>query len=185
MSKNQPKDIDIYSHLQQLEQIAEQREKEKRLAKQVKKGLDIQFIIDTREKDPFFFSRYPSCFQALKAGDYSVSGFEHKISIERKSLDDYVSTIIHNRDRFRVELEKLQTYDYKAIVVEANLSDITNQLYTSQAHPNSILGLTIAITMDYQIPVLFLSNHQLAGDYTERLLIRWALNQEKKEVDTK
>ena len=44
----------------------------------------------------------------LDAGDYSVDGYENVVAVERKSLADFVHTVIHDFDRFAVELAKLR-----------------------------------------------------------------------------
>ena len=60
-------------------------------------------VIDTREQEPYSFdSRLVAAVRrALPAGDYSVEGMEERVAVERKSLDDFVSTVIHARRRFR------------------------------------------------------------------------------------
>lgn len=56
-------------------------------------------IIDTREQLPYNFT-FESTRATLKTGDYSLAGLESVVSIERKSLDDFVGCITTGRDRF-------------------------------------------------------------------------------------
>lgn len=169
----------ITEYLQELETKALQCEKEKvGLFLPIKsKDLDIEFIIDSREQinSRYVFESYPSAIKALSAGDYSLSGYEYKISIERKSLDDYISTIIHNRDRFIIELNKLQGYENKIIVVEGKFSDILERRYTSKTHPNSIIGLGNSLSFNYDIPIYFLENFEASNRFVEQYLIRFFL----------
>ena len=69
-------------------------------------------IIDTREQEPYSFDPrlVVAVRRALPAGDYSVAGLEGCVAVERKTLDDFVSTVIHSRERFREELRKLSGY---------------------------------------------------------------------------
>lgn len=131
-------------------------------------------IIDTREQKPYSFNPQlaESIRQALPAGDYSLIGFEDVVSVERKSLDDLVGTIIQNRERFIRELIKLQPYEYACVVVEGTLKQIMAGTYRSEAHPNSVLGTMVAMTVDYKIPFYLCHNRDHAQAYTERYLLR-------------
>ncbi|MHB1002172.1 MAG: ERCC4 domain-containing protein, partial [Armatimonadota bacterium] len=100
-------------------------------------------------------------------------GLEREVAVERKSLDDYVHTVIRDRDRFRRELQILQTYASACVVVEASLDDIFTGDYRSGAHPNSILGATLSIIVDYGIPVYFCSNRQIARRFVMEFLLRY------------
>ncbi|MHB1000786.1 MAG: ERCC4 domain-containing protein [Armatimonadota bacterium] len=131
-------------------------------------------VIDTREKEPYSFdpSRIEVIRHALPAGDYSILGFESSISIERKSLEDFVGTLIKNRERFRNELLKLQCYRYACIVVEANIIDLLSGKYRSGTHPHALFGSTISIIADYGIPVYFCANRQASCLFVQELLLR-------------
>ena len=128
-------------------------------------------VIDTREQLPYSFDTQ-SISRKLDAGDYSVEGLEDRVAIERKSLDDFVSTVIRSRKRFANELEKLRQYDFACIVVEADLTDIAQGRYRSGAHPKSVLGATLSIIADYGIPIYFCSNRRLACRFVYHLLLR-------------
>ncbi len=139
-------------------------------------------VVDTREKHPYTFGA--SCLggvvqAALPAGDYSLQGYETQIAIERKSIDDYVQTIIHAQDRFNRELTMLRAYPRAWIVVEATLDDILQGRYTSRTHPNSVLALTASIMTHYGIPVLFGSDRPNAIALVESLLLQWHASQQK------
>jgi len=84
------------------------------------------------------------------------------VVIERKSLNDYVNTLLWNRERFRKELKKLIQYEHRCIVVEATIEDIAAKHYTSRANPSSLIGITMGILVNWQIPVHFWNNRQLA-----------------------
>jgi DNA excision repair protein ERCC-4 len=133
-------------------------------------------VVDTREQFPFRFCspEIQIVKKALPAGDYSIDGFETTIAVERKELNDYVNTIIRDKDRFKRELLKLQQYQDACIVVEASLQEIMNANYTSAVHSNAVFGATTSIIVDYKIPVYFASNRQIARKFTEEWLLRWA-----------
>lgn len=114
-------------------------------------------IVDTREQKPYIFPN--SVRKALPAGDYSLEGLETRFVIERKSLDDWVQTLLRGKCRFRKELAKLQQYDFACIVIEGGVDDILAGNYKSDINPQALLGMTVAIMHGFH-PVHVL----LAGD---------------------
>lgn len=138
-------------------------------------------VIDTREQRGYTFSSEligGVVHAALPAGDYSLQGYETQITIERKSLDDYVQTVIHAKERFARELNLLRSYPRAWIVVEATLDDVLQGRYASRAHPQSVLGLTAALMTKYDIPVLFASDRPSAIALVESLLLHWHAQQQ-------
>ena len=115
----------------------------------------ITVIIDTREQEFYSFpsGRVTAIRRALPAGDYSLDGRETEFAVERKSLADFVQTVIRDRERFRKELLRLQSYRRACVVIEGSMSDITQRRYPGGAHPASVLGALISIIVDYGIPV--------------------------------
>ena len=123
----------------------------------------MNIVIDTREKRPYEFEN--AVRKALPAGDYSIEGCETQIAIERKTLSDWISTVVHNRLRFARELEKLQNYAYAAVVIEASVVDILSGCYISQIKPAALWALTCSIILKYR-PVQVLFAHDRAGAKT-------------------
>lgn len=134
----------------------------------------VPIVVDTREQEAYGFDarRVRVIRRALPAGDYSVEGMETAVAVERKSLADFVSTVIHSRARFYRELDRLRGYGAAAVVVEGNLMDVLGGRYRSGAHPNALLGTIAAITIDFGIPVFFCSNRQASARFVEAYLVR-------------
>lgn len=130
-------------------------------------------IVDTREQRPFCFDdrQVRVSRRALPEGDYTVEGLEGRVVLERKSLGDAVSTFIHNWLRFRKELVRLSGYDLAVIVVEADLSDVYEHRYESEALPASVLGKANACLVEHNIPVLWWGDPVVAADMAHRLLL--------------
>jgi ERCC4-type nuclease len=95
------------------------------------------------------------------------------VAVERKSLADFISTVIRGRERFHKELKRLAEYEAACIVVEADLADIIEGKYVSGAHPNSVLGAAISIIVDFGIPVFFCGSRQAACRFVEAYLLRF------------
>lgn len=134
----------------------------------------VNVVADTREQEPYSFppERFLIARRALPAGDYSLAGFEHDVVIERKTAEDFVHTVIRERDRFRNELLKLQTYMCSCIVVEAGFEELLSGNYRSGAHPASVIGAALSIIVDYGVPVFFCSNRQCACRFVQEYLLR-------------
>jgi DNA excision repair protein ERCC-4 len=136
-------------------------------------------IIDTREQEPYSFDPRlaDTVRRAMPAGDYSVAGMEDAVAVERKTLDDFVSTVIHNRERFRNELRKLAGYRAACVVVEAGVLEVLLHRYRGDAHPNAVLGSALSIILDFRVPVFFCSNRQAACQFVQAYLLaahaRW------------
>lgn len=139
----------------------------------------ITILIDTREQEPLSFDPVRVAVQrrALPAGDYSLAGFEGLVAVERKSANDFVSTVVRARERFNRELAKLQACEAACIVVEASLGDIFAGKYRGGAHPASVFGAAISIIVDFNIPVYFCTDRQIACRFVQDFLIRFYQNQ--------
>lgn len=138
----------------------------------------VTIVIDTREQEGYSFdSRLATVRRALPAGDYSVAGLENIVAVERKSLDDFVSTVIHSRARFRKELRKLAEYRAACVVVEAGLLEVLLHRYRGDAHPNAVVGSALSIILDFRVPVFFCSTRQAACHFVQAYLLaahtRW------------
>lgn len=115
----------------------------------------ITVLTDTREQRPWSLdpSRFRTERTTLRTGDYTIAGLEDRFAIERKSLGDFVGTVIGDWIRFRKELYRLAAFDFAAVVVEADLADVFAHRYESEANPESVIGRANAIYLDHGVPV--------------------------------
>jgi DNA excision repair protein ERCC-4 len=135
----------------------------------------LPIVVDTREQLPYQFdpARVSTVRRALPAGDYSLVGFETRAAIERKSLDDFVGTVIRARFRFEDELLSLAGYELGCVVVEASIADVLEHRYRAGVHPNAVLGAAFAIVVDHRVPVFFAGERFFAQRFVEGLLARF------------
>ncbi len=138
----------------------------------------MRVIVDTREQRPFTFERFPEVEVvrgALPTGDYSLPGFEDKIAIERKSLDDLVGCLKgDNRARFERELARGRTYDLFCVVVEASLDDVSKGRYRSEMKTEAVLQSVVAFGVRYRVPFVWCGNRQGAEYMTHSFLAKYA-----------
>ena len=122
-------------------------------------------LVDTREKCPFDFSRFPNWIaaekrQALRAGDYSLEGMVALLVLERKTLTDLITTVIQQRERFLKQCGKMAKYRWRALLIEAGYEDIKSpydEAYNTLAHPNAVSGILDALEARFGIPVIYTS----------------------------
>ena len=126
--------------------------------------------IDTREQAPWCFPEGQQVVRTgLPSGDYSLLGYENVVSIERKSLDDLVGTIIHHRKRFMNELHRLSSYRRRLVAIEGNVEDILEHRYNSEAHPFSVLGSVISLQATFNTAFCFWGSRQ----HAEFMGLKW------------
>jgi DNA excision repair protein ERCC-4 len=139
----------------------------------------MKLIIDTREQNPYTFAAFQDVEWergTLRVGDYSLAGFEDRVSIERKSLDDLIACLCHDRPRFERELHRAKALDYFAVVIEGTLSDILAGRFRSRMTVNSAVETIASFSTRYKVPFMFCS-HRAGGErMTYSLLAKYGHN---------
>ena len=125
----------------------------------------MRIIVDTREQTPYLFNGFPVEVErgTLNAGDYSITGFQDEIAIERKELGDLLGCLTHDRDRFTRELEKLRGYQSAALLVESPFSFIQAGRYRSHMKPDAAVQSLFSIMQHYRMPIFFAADRD-AGE---------------------
>lgn len=163
-------------------------------------------LVDSREKAPYFFrglrtnkSDKPSDapilvqsrYELLATGDYTISGLEDRIAIERKSLADLYSTLGQHRDRFEREHERLSVIashsagGFACVLIEADLhTALAHPPERSRLKPKSVTGTWMAWSQRYRVPWLFVGSRRLTEIVCFRMLERfWKDRLEKREIE--
>lgn len=133
---------------------------------------NISLVCDSREQLAYQF-KVPVACGTLGTGDYSIQGFEDKVAIERKTLDDLIGCLTIGRDRFERELIRGMDLEYFALVVETSLSDLANGNYRSKMTPKSAIQSLVAFSVRYKMPVWFAGNREYGQRLTESLLEKY------------
>lgn len=136
-------------------------------------------LVDSREQLPYHFTT-PSIKGTLATGDYSIAGLEDLISIERKTLPDFISCLCTGRERFERELHRGKALDYFAIVIECSLSDIAKGDYRSRMNPPAAIQSILAFSIRYHLPIFFAENRSYGQRITESLLLKYGHEMEKR-----
>lgn len=86
----------------------------------------MKITIDTREQTPWHFDRSvaEATVGTLRTGDYAITG-DTGFAVERKSMDDFLSTISKGWSRFQREIYRAKERGFGLpIVVEGMFSDV-------------------------------------------------------------
>jgi ERCC4-type nuclease len=129
----------------------------------------ITVIVDSREQTPWKITRFKTITKGLKTGDYSVVGLEDSLSLERKSMTDFISCIGNQRKRFDNEISRLQSFKSKGIIVECSLDYLLSGLGRwggKSMNHNVIMGAILG-WMDKGIPILFAKDRNEAATWAE------------------
>jgi DNA excision repair protein ERCC-4 len=95
-------------------------------------------VVDTREQTPYLFDKADiiTHVDTLPIGDYSIQGFQDRVAVERKTLDDLVGCLVgKNRDRFERELQKGRYLDLFVVVVEDTMNENERKQIVVSAAP--------------------------------------------------
>jgi len=124
---------------------------------------DVLAVIDTREQLPLELP-LRTITDTLPTGDYSVSGFEDLICVERKSLPDLIGCMTSGRSRFERELQRMKAYEARCVVVEASWKQLRNGEYRSRITPEAATHSVVSWLSNFSVPFLFVGNRIAAAD---------------------
>jgi ERCC4-type nuclease len=125
-------------------------------------------VVDTREQNPFDFSRFEGWFagieaKALKLGDYSIAGLEDRCVVERKDLPDLTCSFTAERPAFIHRLRLMSQYPHCLLVITAALSQVKS-LQPHGGSPNRLTQSLIATLAGLRIPFLCTESHELGEE---------------------
>jgi len=129
-------------------------------------------IKDTREQKGWEFDGSVSCSGTvsgkLDTGDYSLKGYEDKFCIERKGkISEFARNVTEKR--FENELERMQDYKYRFVILEFSVKDILEFPANSKIPYNKrkyikvrgpfILKRLLELAMTYNVQILFCDDY--------------------------
>jgi ERCC4-type nuclease len=136
-------------------------------------------IIDTREKKPFLFKAYKTRNQKLTIGDYSVVGYAKRISVEYKSVPDFLSWINpYKPKRFISQVNGLLEIEYACVVVGGRIDSRSKYSNMSLSTVLSVVGHLAALN----IPVIFANNRRIAEQFICTFLTESIRNAKRRDL---
>lgn len=144
-----------------------------------------KILVDYREKNslvPSILHRlgFDVEFKELKVADYILN----EIAIERKTVDDFVSSIVDGR--LESQLEELKQYDKKLIFIEG-IEEKSIYHKNSRINENAIRGMILSISLKHSIPIIYTKNSEDSAIFLKVLANKKynlkAINPSKKILD--
>ena len=126
-------------------------------------------LVDTREQNPFRFSRFDGWFagteaRALNLGDYSIAGLEDVCVVERKELSDLVRSCTVDRRAFIHRLRAMAEVPHRLLVITSGLSQIKSAYSHANVDPNQVTQFLVATLAGLQVPFLCSETHELGEE---------------------
>jgi len=126
-------------------------------------------LVDTREQNPFDFSRFDGWFagvekKALALGDYSVVGLENHCVVERKELSDLVRSCTIDREVFVRRLRRMAEYPHRLLVITSAMSQVKSPYSHSKIDPNQVTQFLIAALAGLHVPFVCSETHELGEE---------------------
>lgn len=135
--------------------------------------------IDTREQRPLEFDGMETQVTTLKAGDYSIVGYESEVACERKSYNDLWGSMSNGRHRFERCVQRLSQLNRAAIVVECSMAEACVQpAQIQRTNTASVIGGLISWSCRYNIPVFFCEDRAYAARVVFRFLASYLKHRE-------
>ncbi|MCL6500509.1 MAG: hypothetical protein K6T16_00545 [Candidatus Pacearchaeota archaeon] len=137
-------------------------------------------IVDKREKNSMIVSELIERKQEIKLEQLEVADYVvGNIAIERKTLQDFVSSMLNKR--LLRQLEELKQYP-KALLIIEGVDD--HPLYEfGKVNPNAIRGMMLSIVLEFNIPIILTKNSQDTAEFL--ILLDKRQKQSKKEISLK
>lgn len=170
-------------------------------------GLVARSFVDREQR--VYHARTQPAYLGIGRGDYSLLGYEDRIAIERKSLEDFQGTLLGwektqdrhgveewdtdasrasgRRDRFKRELATLQKYDFASVIVEANWEDVLRLApswgkRSSEENAKYLMATYISWRRKYRgVQWEFCSTRELAEVTAFRSLEQWWAEEQRQQ----
>lgn len=153
-------------------------------------------LVDTREQLPYEFLgfhadsdddnrpmlvRTESKHLGTSRGDYSINGFEGRIAIERKSVEDAIGTFLSHgdrRDAWLATLDYLAGIECAAVIVEGSIGTCLKSITSRGSRSQKTLmkefhTQVLAWEQDLRVPFIFCDSRRFAELTTLRLMRRF------------
>jgi DNA excision repair protein ERCC-4 len=139
--------------------------------------------IDSREQNPLRFTRLESRVVSLPTADYGLYNCEGAAAIERKgSLDELVTCLSVERDRFERELMRMKSYPFRRLIIISSRGEIELQRYRSRISPKAVLNTLSAFEVRYDLPTCYFPTPEAAALQVESW-IWWIARQIVKDAN--
>ena len=128
-------------------------------------------MIDTSEQKPFEFPGIETQRGNLFTGDYSLLGYEDRVTVERKGYEDAWQCSAKESQRFEECVQRMAAMDRALIVIEPSLKKYSKKpKHVERVTPATAVGRYVSWMAKYRVPVVWCENRSYAARITARFL---------------
>ena len=153
-------------------------------------------LVDTREQAPWSFTGLTMGGQlvvlkrergTLRTADYSITGMEDRVCVERKSPEDLVGSVCGGHKRLEAEHERMAEIvrggGFAALICEGNYAEIDDRLRMDGRDrvAETLLGCYSSWPFRFSVPWLFAGDRRRAELLAFRILYKWWAENNGKE----
>ncbi|MDY7081644.1 MAG: ERCC4 domain-containing protein, partial [Halobacteria archaeon] len=111
--------------------VVDQRETKSKIARSLDRRDDVALELET-----------------IEVGDYVLSD---RVAVERKSVDDFISTVTGTDDRsiFDQIGDLTTNYSRPLLIIEGSVED----MYSTGVHPNAVRGVLSSLSVDFGVSI--------------------------------
>lgn len=136
-------------------------------------------IVDSRELNggiPKYLDRMGAEYeiQQCEVGDYILSD---TVAVERKTIEDFLSTWLDRRDLFDQLHDLAQSYSRPLLMIEGDPLDI---YIRRRINPKAVDGVLIAIQVSMRIPIIWSQSKEHTAQWLIHIAAREQDTEEKK-----
>ena len=145
----------------------------------------MKIIVDTRERTPWTFEGKKGVVlerAKLETGDYSIAGLEARVTIERKSLSDWINTVLRDSARFYRELERMRAFDFRCVIIETSVAELFSKRTRESVSPESMMGFVAEVSVSQCVPV-YLGGSRAESQELAVALLRMADKKFKRDLE--
>jgi DNA excision repair protein ERCC-4 len=146
-------------------------------------------VKDTQERDAGYHFRMtekvkgklcplvvPVVVRKMETGDYSIDGYEDRVTVERKALSDLFQSMTRERERFEREYMRMAAIvadgGQACVVVEGTYEQTLTDPPTA-ANPLAIESTWLSWWNKYRVPLVWAGPKTMAERFTYRFLHWW------------
>ena len=137
------------------------------------KEMVFEVIMDKRERYPYRFEKAIIKKENLPVGDYGLSKDGKVIAVvERKTMDNFIHEI-SSYDVFKISLQEMRQFKYRAVVFESPYADFINPKKNNFYKPTYIAEILADLFVSFpDIQFVFCDNRKIANEWIYRWFSR-------------
>ncbi len=143
----------------------------------------MKIIIDIHEKNSLVISELVSQQMEIEVKKIPVADYIiGNIAIERKTVSDFISSMINKR--LARQLEEMKQYPKQLLVIEGiEEQELYSDNQEKGIHPNAIRGMLLSILLEFNIPIILTKDYQDTAKFL--ILIKKRQEREPKQISLK